>query len=147
MARSTLAALAALSLVAAPAGGARHRTVVLGSKHFLTWGHGGWGEAHPDYLDFAGDARLVISHIRWRHWGSRRAVGVGRAYAMRFIDGAYYSKLVRAELRAGQIGRCSARGPRAYMSLRTRIRTKPGGPMGPWFEWGGGRRGLCHHPA
>ena len=138
--RSVPLAVAALALLAAsPASARRH--VVLGSKHFLTWGHGGWGAAHPDYLDFAGDARLVVSSIRWRGWGRRRAVGVGRAYAMRYVGGAYYGKLVRAELVAHRIGRCGKH--RAYMGLRTRVRLKPGGRMGPWFEWGDPERGLC----
>jgi hypothetical protein len=147
---ATLVILSACAVVSAAFGnhdGHHHRAhnhVVLGSAHFLTWGHG-FGTAHPSLLNAGGDAQLVISSIRWRHWGRARTRGVGRSYSLRYIRGAYYSRLVRAELQAYRIGRCSPNGPRAYLGLRVRMPPRPGAPMGPWFIWSG-RHGLCRYP-
>ena len=118
------------------------RTVVLGQYGFVT-GAVGWGDAHPVQLDVGGDPALVIHKIRWRGWGRPHARGVGRASAFNGHGGSSYQRQVRVELRASELGRCAAAGPRAYRNLRLRMPRRPGAPMGQWFILGGGEHGLC----
>ena len=115
--------------------------VVLGSKHFVRYGIG-WGTAHPRVIFNGGDPNGKAFNIRWNGWGSRVAVGHGLTWLFR-PNGGYYSKPGAIELRAYRVGKCSARGPRAYLRLRAREAVRPGGPLGPWFRWGG-QRTLCH---
>ena len=120
---------------------------MLGAKGFLNHiVQVGWGTARPKTIYGGGDPSIQIENIRWKHWGTQSAVGVGRALAFHLgKGGTYYKTLVRAELRASKIGRCSKSGPRAYMDLETRMPEKPGGPMQPWFDWAGSH-GLCTYP-
>lgn len=37
----------------------------------------GYGESHPQAIFNGGDPTGLVTHIHWRHWGSKRAVGVG----------------------------------------------------------------------
>src|SRR5262249_9335715 len=140
-----LAVLAGCGGAAKPAVPARPqqpRQVVLGQSGFVT-GAPGWGDAHPRSITVGGDPALVVNDIRWDGWGSPHARGVGRAAAFNYLGGSTYRKQVRVELRAYQLGRCDASGPRAYRDLRLRMPRRPGAPMGQWFELGGGARGLC----
>jgi hypothetical protein len=123
---------------ARPAKGA----VVLGEYGFVTGGVG-WGDARPEQLNVGGDPALVIHKIRWRGWGTPHARGLGRASAFTGHGGSSYLHQVRVELRAYDLGRCEASGPRAYMNLRLRMPSRPGAPMGQWFVLGGGKNGLC----
>src|SRR3954447_1755242 len=106
------------------------RQVALGQYGFLD-GRVGWGEAHPDRIDVGGDPALVITRIRWHGWGSPHARGVGRGPAFNYLGGSAYRRPVRVELQAYELGRCAA--SRAYRSLRLRMPTRPGAPMGQWF--------------
>jgi hypothetical protein len=127
---------------ASPVAGSPPRRVALGQYGFLD-GRVGWGDAHPDRLDMGGDPALVITRIRWHGWGSPHARGVGRGPAFNYLGGSAYRRPVRVELRADELGRCAASGPRAYRNLRLRMPTRPGAPMGQWFILGGGEHGLC----
>jgi hypothetical protein len=126
-----------------PHGTTARARVLLGSEDFLRHGKG-FGEARPDLIDAVGDPALVITHIRWRHWGAAKAVGAGRSAQLK-LRGGYYRKQVRAELVAHGLGRCAPGAPVAYLELRVRMPPRPGARMGQWFEWGG-TRGLCAHP-
>jgi hypothetical protein len=139
--------LLSLALLAGCGGAAHHpapapRGVVLGQDGFVR-GAPGWGDPRPGQLDVGGDPALVIHDIRWRGWGGAHATGVGRTAAFTYHGGSTYSKQVRVELRAYELGRCAAAGPRAYNNLRLRMPRRPGAPMGQWFVLGGGPRGLC----
>jgi hypothetical protein len=116
--------------------------VVLGQSGFVT-GAPGWGSAHPRSITVGGDPALVINDIRWRGWGGPHARGVGRAAAFTGHGGSAYQRQVRVELRAYELGRCRAAGPRAYRNLRLPMPPRPGAPMGQWFILGGGAHGLC----
>jgi hypothetical protein len=116
--------------------------VVLGQYGFVRAAVG-WGDARPGQLNVGGDPALVVHNIRWRGWGTRDARGVGRASAFNLHGGSSYRHQVRVELRAYELGRCAAAGPRAYHNLRLRMPARPGAPMGDWFVLGGGPRGLC----
>ena len=120
------------------------REIVLGQSGFVT-GAPGWGDPHPRSITVGGDPALVVNDIRWAGWGSPHARGVGRAAAFNYHGGSTYSKQVRVELRAYQLGRCAASGPRAYQNLRLRMPKRPGAPIGQWFVLGGGPYGLCRH--
>ena len=133
---------ATAAATASPDASSPPRGVALGQYGFLV-GRAGWGEAHPDRLDLGGDPALVITGIRWHGWGSPHARGVGRGPAFNYRGGSTYRRPVRVELRADELGRCAASGPRAYRNLRLRMPTRPGAPMGQWFILGGGERGLC----
>jgi hypothetical protein len=130
------------SVTASPAASPPARGVALGEYGFLD-GRVGWGEAHPDRIDVGGDPALIITRIRWRGWGRPHAHGVGRGPAFNYLGGSAYRQPVRVELRADELGRCAASGPRAYRNLRLRMPRRPGAPMGQWFVLGGGAHGLC----
>jgi hypothetical protein len=115
---------------------------VLGSKNFWPGDSDrGFGRAHPRRIFNGGDPSGLVGHIDWTHWGARRAHGWGRTYIFK-PGGGYYRKAVRAELRAGNLGHCTVRGPLAYRHLEVREPRKPSGRLGPWFVWSG-RGSLC----
>jgi hypothetical protein len=118
------------------------RGVALGQYGFLD-GRVGWGDAHPDRLDVGGDPALVINRIRWHGWGTPHARGVGRGPAFNLHGGSAYRQPVRVELRADELGRCEASGPRTYRNLKLRMPRRPGAPMGQWFVLGDPEHGLC----
>ena len=115
-------------------------TVVLGSKNFAPNGIG-WGTAHPRVIFNGGDPNGKAIHLTWRSWGRSSTSAHGLTYLFR-PGGGYYSKPGAIVLLAYGIGRCSPGGPRAYLHLRAREASRPGGPYGPWFAWGG-QRNLC----
>jgi len=97
--------------------------IVLGSKSYWAPEGRGWGTVKPGTIYNGGDPNGMVSSIRWQHWGQKSAIGWGVTWIFK-PTGGYYSTHVRAELRATDIGRCSAREP-----------SRPGGPLGPWFPW------------
>lgn len=123
--------------------GGRGGPVVLGQVGFLK-NAVGWGRPHPAKLSGGGDPELLITHIRWRHWGAARTSGVGRTAVVRFTGG-YYPGLHPAILRAWRIGRCRPDGPRTYLRLEVRVPPPGGTRPGRWFDWSG-PNGLCVHP-
>jgi hypothetical protein len=124
-----------------PAAHTSSGAIVLGSKS-LYFGGRGWGTARPSKLDNNGDPSGIVWGIRWQHWGQMTAIGWGSTWIPKPTYG-YYGTPVRAELRATDIGRCSARGPLAYRHLYARVPSRPGGGLGPWFTWGN-LSTLCH---
>jgi hypothetical protein len=121
--------------------------VVLGSKNLLPNSNYrglprmGWGYPHPRRVSNAGVPSGIAFRIHWRTWGGPVAQGRGLTWLYR-SQGGYYSKPGAIELRAYGIGRCTRTGPRAYLRLKARTALRPGGPLGPWFVWGG-LRNLC----
>jgi hypothetical protein len=115
---------------------------LLGSKHFWPGdADRGFGRAHPRRIFNGGDPSGLVHHIDWTHWGAKRSYGWGKTYIFK-PGGGYYRKAVRAKLRAGNLGHCTAHSPLAYRHLEVREPRKPGGKLGPWFVWSG-RTSLC----
>ncbi len=118
-------------------------SIVLGSTSYYAPQSRGWGTVKPRMIFNGGDPSGLVSGIRWQHWGQTSAIGWG-VTAIFKPAGGYYSKLVRAELRATDIGRCTAAGPLAYRRLSIRVPARPGGPLRPWSPWGNGT--VCKSP-
>lgn len=76
----------------------------------------------------------MVSDIRWTRWGADRSHGWGKI-AVYKPSGGYYSKRVRIELRALDLGHCRPGSRLAYKSLRYRMPNRPGGPVGTWRYW------------
>jgi hypothetical protein len=131
-----LAVLAALAF-----GSSSH--VVLGKKGILNGGVG-WGTAHPRTIFNGGDPNGRAWDLRWTDWGTPVTHATGRTWLFR-PDGGYYGKAGAIELRASRMGRCTPNGPRAYTRLQAREATRPGGPLGRWFAWGGWKS-ICTGP-
>ena len=111
--------------------------LVLGSKSFGDLRYGiGWGTTQPRVVYNGGDPSGKVWHIRWSDWGGTVALGGGLTWLHR-PQGGYYTTGAEIELRAFGIGRCSSKGPRAYLHLKVRVPARPGGPLGPWYLWGG----------
>jgi hypothetical protein len=119
-----------------------HSAVVLGSKRLVSPDGDGFGTAHPADIYNGGDPSGHVTHIRWTDWGPTVATGVG-LNAILQPQGGYYPGLVTIQLRAYDIGRCTAHGPLAYRKLSAREPSRPGGPLGPWSAWGGGHTTIC----
>jgi hypothetical protein len=108
-------------------------TIVLGSKSYRAPSGSGWGKVKPAKIFNGGDPSGLVWKIRWQHWGQPTAIGWGSTYIPR-PTGNYYPA-VQAELRATDIGRCSAGGPLAYRRLSIRVPSRPGGALRPWTAW------------
>lgn len=83
-----------------------------------------------------GDPSGLVDHIRWRRWGSRAAIGVGRNSIFR-PSGGYYPGKVRIVLRASRPRHCTS-GARhlAYSRLSFRVPRRPGGALPRrWSVW------------
>jgi hypothetical protein len=132
---------AVLCGTALAAGGSR---VVLGSRAFAPMGKG-FGTVAPREIFNGGDPSGLVEKIQWTHWGQRTATGWGETSIFK-PHGGYYPKLVRSELRATRLGRCSDNGRRAYTHLQERVPSRPGGPLGKWFAWSG-EKSIGHLPA
>jgi hypothetical protein len=123
---------------------ARFGGIVLGSKSYFAPRARGWGTVKPRTIFNGGDPAGLVSDIRWQRWGQKSAFGWGKTSIFK-PNGGYYPRLVRAELRATDIGRCFGRGPLAYMRLYARVPARPGGPLGKWFPWTG-TGNICKAP-
>lgn len=113
---------------------------VLGDKAFAPMGKG-FGTVAPGTIFNGGDPSGLVSNIAWHHWGSPTTTGWGKTSIFK-PNGGYYPQLVRAELRASRLGRCTKHGRRAYMHLDVREPSRPGGPLGAWFSWAG-QQSVC----
>ena len=113
---------------------------VLGSAKFAGPYSEGWGHAHPKEIFNGGDPSGLVSKITWKHWGARSSYGWGKTAIFR-PQGGYYPGLVRAELRAQNVGHCGSH--RAYTHLYVREPSKPGGKLGKWFSWSYNNHTLC----
>jgi hypothetical protein len=111
------------------------RAPVLGSRAFMSGGGVGWGTYKPRHVFNGGDPSGDVLSITWSGWGSSAAYGVGQGSIFK-PGGGYYPRLVRVELRARSVGRCSDGGPLAYRQLAIRVPSRPGGPFGKWLRWG-----------
>ena len=113
---------------------------VLGSTHFTPYHGTGWGSASPTHIWNGGDCLGTVIDIRWEHWGSSNALGVGRTCGRPV--GPYSQRI---ELRATDLGRCSPSGPVAYLKLYVRERSSKSGQLGRWERWTSGLdTDLCH---
>jgi hypothetical protein len=146
--RARIAHAATLALVlsaafTAASSGASDSTgeVVLGSARFAQPHGEGWGTSKPAKIFNGGDPSGLVTQIYWTHWGSNVAIGHG-LNAIFKPRGGYYRQLVHIELRAYDLGRCSANGPRAYTRLSVREPSRPGGPLGKWVSWSGSKT-IC----
>lgn len=100
----------------------------------------GWGEVAPSRIYNGGVPSGLATNIRWRNWGAPVATGAGLTSIYR-PEGGYYPGRHRIELRA--LRRSSCDGViRAYTRLLARVPSRPGGPLGRWFLWGGDRS-IC----
>jgi hypothetical protein len=141
LAIAAVCALAAVMATTALATGTNSSKVVLGSKAFAGSGGEGWGTVRPKTIFNGGDPSGLVSKIHWKSWGGKSASGVG-LNAIFKPGGGYYGKRVHIELRATDLGRCTAKGPLAYRKLMAREPSKPGGKDGKWFAWSG-KKTLC----
>jgi hypothetical protein len=117
------------------------RVVVLGSKQWALPDGAGFGTAHPKQIFNGGDPSGLVTELTWRGWGSAVATASGRNAIFK-PGGGYYGRLVTIDLRAYDLGRCTATGPLAYRKLEAREPSRPGGPPGKWFAWAGART-IC----
>jgi hypothetical protein len=122
--------------VATPAG-----QPILGSKAFIPRVGVGWGAYQPREIFNGGDPSGMVNGITWTYWGQPDAYGYGKTYIFK-PNGGYYPGSVNAELRAYDLGRCTANGPLAYQHLDARVPSTPGGKPGQWFAWDNGKS-LC----
>ncbi len=114
---------------------------VLGSKAFIPRVGLGWGSYQPREIFNGGDPSGMVQRITWTYWGQPDAYGYGQTYIFK-PKGGYYPGSVTAELRAYDLGRCTANGPLAYQHLDARVPSAPGGKLGQWFPWDNGKT-LC----
>jgi hypothetical protein len=105
--------------------------IVLGSKTYMTPDGEGWGTLKPTIIFNGSDPSGYMSGIQWQQWGQKSAIGWGFTWIFK-PTGGYYHIHVRAELRATDIGRCTAQGPLAYRCHYARVPSRSGGPLGPW---------------
>jgi hypothetical protein len=114
--------------------------VVLGAHGLVRYG-AGWGSPHPSKISNGGDASGLAYQLHWRTWGGTSAIADGLNPIFK-PGGGYYQKPGRIQLRATDKGRCSRGGPLAYRQLYARVSSRPGGPLGKWFRWGG-QQNIC----
>jgi hypothetical protein len=107
--------------------------IVLGSRASAPDGKG-WGTTAPTTIFNGGDPSGLVTHVHWQNWGKSTATGWGLTSIYK-PTGGYYSKLVKVELRATDIARNTQTGAREYMRLQAKEPSRPGGPLGSWFEW------------
>lgn len=117
--------------------------MVLGAASFAPQGNG-FGTEHPADIFNGGDPSGHVSQIHWTGWGSATAIGTGMGSIFK-PQGGYYPQLVQVQLRADQLGSCTAGGPPAYTRLSVREPSAPGGPLGPWMRWSGSGN-ICSAP-
>ena len=129
---------AAAAIAVASAAGAAASLPTLGSAHYATRIGGpspGFGTAAPSRLDANGDPGSVVYSVRWSGWGRTTAFGHGKSYAPG-LHGGWTSTLLPVELRASDLGRCRAGGPRVYRRLSIRAHGEPGvRGWTPWSQW------------
>ena len=113
---------------------------VLGSKVFIPRIGVGWGTYQPREIFNGGDPSGMVHGITWTYWGQPDAYGYGQTYIFK-PKGGYYPVSVTAELRAYDLGRCTANGP-VYQHLDARVPSVPGGKLSQWFAWDNGKT-LC----
>lgn len=117
--------------------------VVLGAKAFAPQGNG-FGTVKPRKIFNGGDPSGLVSNITWSHWGSATATAAGKTSIFK-PQGGYYHTLVRAQLKASNLGHCTANGPLAYRRLQIRVPSRPGGRLGRWLLWSGSKT-ICTFP-
>jgi hypothetical protein len=107
---------------------------VLGSKKFELPSGSGFGKAHPKKIFNGGDPSGLAFHLVWNDWGRAVSTATGKSYAPKKSGGLYPAG--RIELRASDLGSCTANGPLAYRHLRGR-EAPPHKSFGHWFKWSG----------
>jgi hypothetical protein len=121
------------ALASAPHVRSAHAVVpVLGSKKFEIPSGSGFGTPHPKKIFNGGDPSGLAFHLVWSHWGGAVSTATGKSYAAKKSGGLYPAG--RIELRASDLGHCTANGPLAYRHLRAR-EAPPHKSFGRWFNW------------
>jgi hypothetical protein len=110
---------------------------VLGSKSFVPARGIGWGTYKPREIFNDRNAAGMVQEIVWTGWGNATATGNGETYLLSTKDHKVTATLVPIQLRATDLGHCSAGSPLAYEQLSARAPSHPGGPMGNWSAWAG----------
>jgi hypothetical protein len=143
VAAAAVVAAAALAVLSPGVGATAPPKIVLGAKAFAPRGVG-FGTVKPSEIFNGGDPSGLVQNITWRHWGSATATGTGKTSIFK-PRGGYYPELVGAQLKASNLGRCTAHGPLAYRRLQAREPSRPGGPLGGWFLWSA-QQSICVAP-
>ena len=105
----------------------------------------GWGAAHPSLIYNGGDPSGKAWNLHWADWGAAATTAYGLTWGFR-PNGGYFTKPVAIEMRAYRLGQCTPGGPPAYTRLSVRVATRPGGPLGHWYAWGGWHT-TCRFPS
>ncbi len=75
----------------------------------------GWGQVAPTTIFNGGDPLGLLEHIRWRGWGSARAIGIGMGWRPPDNGDVSESEHLRAKVVAWNLGMC--RGRLAYRAV------------------------------
>jgi len=107
-------------------------TPVLGSTQYaLPMAARGFGRAHPRSFSNGGDGTGWVRRITWTDWGADVAYGHG--FTQVYVRGVGYP-LVRAVVRADDLGACQGRP--AYLRLSIRRALRPSSPVSRrWKPW------------
>jgi hypothetical protein len=114
---------------------------VLGAKAFDLPSGSGFGTAHPKRIDNGGDPSGIAFHLAWAHWGDATSTAHGKTYVPK-KSGGFFRHAGRIELRASDLGQCTANSRVAYRHLHAR-EAAPGKSYGHWFRWSGAKT-ICH---
>jgi hypothetical protein len=107
--------LLALAGLAAGCGG--HTRTAKAPTLGVVWGPGGqrgYGRVEPTTVFNGGEPTGRVDHVRWRGWGTTRAVGIGRGWFPRGRRQTGFRR-VAVKLVASGLGTC--RGRRAYTGI------------------------------
>jgi hypothetical protein len=139
-----LAGATAPTSAAAPSVQTVHRAQpVLGYKRFAGTSGSGWGKAHPKTIDNGGDPSGIVDHLRWTHWGHKKAFGKGKTFVNK-PQGGFYRRPATIRLRASDLGMCHRK--LAYKKLYYRVAKKPGGRIQKhWHPWAVKGGDICQH--
>jgi len=129
-------------LASAPNNLTAARAPKLGSKVFAGQSGVGWGTYKPSEIFNGGDPTGRVQEIHWSSWGGPTAIGYGTGWYVGPNSDVADGRPARTELRASNLGRCTASGPLAYRHLDVRGPAPPGVKLGPWHSWSGAKT-LC----
>lgn len=83
----------------------------------VVWSSGGqkgYGRVEPETVFNGGDPSGMVDHVRWRGWGTHRAVGIGRGW---FPRGRAQPGFRRATVKLVASGLGACRGRTAYTGI------------------------------
>jgi hypothetical protein len=77
-------------------------------------GSHGFGHAHPRLLSSGPGPTVTVQHLRWRHWGAKQAIGVGKGwYVPEGAKAVSDGKIATEKVIVFRLGTCH--GKRAYL--------------------------------